>query len=206
MVSRADIDGVAYGSSAAGVDLDAVPSLPAFYVRRSALPLPQRTSDHDADGPGVVLVSASAGSGKTSLMAWWAHQVGATGALLGWLTVGSEDDDACALWTSILNALAPASSALIHHGNGPHPPDLASITPPRVPGRSFAHQVAQVLQRWGAPVWLLLDDIHLVSSSSSLSEMTMTSRMMSSRSAGPALSSSSSPRHSMSLRRHASCT
>ena len=168
MVSRVDIDAVSHAS--VGVDVDAVPRLPAFYVRRSALPLPQQTPHDDAEGPVVVLVSASAGSGKTSLMAWWAHQVGATGAMLGWLTVGSEDDDACALWISILKSLMAASrTAQGSPGNVSSHQDLASITPPRVPERSFARQVAQIVGRWEAPVWLFLDDIHVVSSSSSRS-------------------------------------
>lgn len=154
------------GRRAAGA-ADMLPGLPVFHVLRPGLALPERTADTVGEHPLVALVCASAGSGKTTLMTWWAHQALASGASVGWLTTSPEHRDAAALWTSVLTVLQASSRvAQAPTSGGARRGELASIRPPRVPDRSFAREVAQVLGGDEDPVWLFLDDLHVLPTSS----------------------------------------
>ena len=100
----------------------------------------------------VVLLSGPAGSGKTLLLAdWLQHEPGP----IAWVSLDTADNDEVRLWTSIVAAfrIIPqlAGRDPIHHLAVPEHPSVSPY---------FLAELGQILESWGAPVRLVLDDFH----------------------------------------------
>jgi LuxR family maltose regulon positive regulatory protein len=123
-----------------------VPAGPPQFVERPRLELPEQA-------PRIVLVSAPAGYGKTTLVASW------TSAMRGpvaWLSLDDADNDPTRFLMHFVSAIQT------------HEPDfgkvvmdmLACVPPPPVPGlmRSLVNQFCAFTER----LCLVFDDLHLV--------------------------------------------
>jgi LuxR family maltose regulon positive regulatory protein len=102
---------------------------------------------------GCVLIAAPAGWGKTLLASSWLTE-GATDSVVAWISLSPIDDDLRGFWTSVAAALIPkvgdlAAAAL---RNAVMDDDLE-----QVPGK-----VAAALAADGAPIVLVLDNLHEV--------------------------------------------
>jgi LuxR family transcriptional regulator, maltose regulon positive regulatory protein len=108
------------------------------------------------DPAPVTLVCGPAGAGKTTLLSSWAASLGAAGDGLAWLSLDRHDRQDGGLWAGILAALLatgrfPASSRL-HHLRGP----------PREVAPAFVEVLAEQIAGIGEPLWLVLDDLHVL--------------------------------------------
>lgn len=128
----------------------AVPRLTPVFVHR-----PRLTSILDAAGPGqLVLVSATAGYGKTLLLAEWvAGRSGDT----AWLTLDDDDNVDRRFWAGVLAALDACPA--LHDTTS-----LQSLPLPERPSRDAAFLAAVVDAIAAAPgrVTLVLDDVHVL--------------------------------------------
>ena len=128
-----------------------IPPLPGDLTSRSAV------SDHlNRVRPGqLLLVSAPAGYGKTLALADWVHR---TGPATVWVTV-DRDDDSPRLWSALLSALSALPSVPVTGS-----PDRGSrFDAPLGPG-DFVDEVVEAIESIGAPLRLVLDDVHLMAS------------------------------------------
>ena len=101
----------------------------------------------------VVLLSGPAGSGKTLLLAdWLQHDPGAT----AWVSLDDADNDDVRLWTSVVAALRTLPNV------APHDPIHSLAVPGHHPSASpyFLAELGQIIESWGEPVRLVLDDVH----------------------------------------------
>jgi LuxR family transcriptional regulator, maltose regulon positive regulatory protein len=115
------------------------------------------------DPAPVTLICAPAGSGKTSLLAGWV--AASTGTTIAWLSLDRHDDDPGLLWTRILGAL---------EGTGRFPEDsgLAGlVAPPGGITRDFIDVVVDKVAGLGEPVWLVLDDVHVLRQAAALGSL-----------------------------------
>jgi LuxR family transcriptional regulator, maltose regulon positive regulatory protein len=105
----------------------------------------------------VTLVCGHAGAGKTSLLAAWAAAAARDGRLVAWYGLDRFDDEPGLLWDGILDAL---------RSTGAFPPtsDLHDLvgSPHEVAG-AFVDTVVGAVEALGSPVWLVLDDVHVLS-------------------------------------------
>jgi LuxR family transcriptional regulator, maltose regulon positive regulatory protein len=106
------------------------------------------------DPAPVTLVSAPAGSGKTSLLATWAAT--SADATIAWLSLDRHDDDPSRLWAGILGALRatgrfPVGSRL-HELVAP----VGEVAP------AFVDALVAEVAALGQPVWIVLDDVHVL--------------------------------------------
>jgi LuxR family transcriptional regulator, maltose regulon positive regulatory protein len=144
------------------------PATPSSALRRERL---LHWLDHE---PGVVtLVCGHAGSGKTSLLAAWATAAARDGQLVAWYGLDRFDDDPALLWGGILAAL---------RATGGFPPtsylhDLVA-SPHEVTG-AFVDGVADAVAVLGAPVWLVLDDVHVITNPEAIDSLTRLARRVS---------------------------
>ncbi|HEU5107817.1 MAG TPA: AAA family ATPase, partial [Micromonosporaceae bacterium] len=107
------------------------------------------------DSPLVTVVRAPAGSGKTTMLAAWARDRSG----VAWVALDNEDDDPVRLWSAILRSLqigGPWGEA------GP----LDGLTPPPAaePYAGFLAAVLAALEDLPAPLVLVLDGMHEVTS------------------------------------------
>jgi LuxR family transcriptional regulator, maltose regulon positive regulatory protein len=117
------------------------------------------------DPAPVSLICAPAGAGKTSLLAGLAAEVTAAGAVVAWLSLDHRDADPSFLWTGIVEAL---------RATGGFPPEtrlhILAAPPLRIdPG--FVEAVVSELAAVDAPVWLVLEDVHVLRSTASLTSI-----------------------------------
>ncbi len=102
----------------------------------------------------LTLVSAAAGTGKTTLLAEWVSQLQAQAA---WLSLEEEDNDEARFWTYLFAALEKVNAGLGQEFweilQGPQPAPPASVLTPLV---------NELATRSGLMV-LVLDDYHLIS-------------------------------------------
>jgi LuxR family transcriptional regulator, maltose regulon positive regulatory protein len=117
------------------------------------------------DPAPVSLICAPAGAGKTSLVAGLAAEVTAAGGVIGWLSLDHRDTDPFFLWTGIVESL---------RASGGFPPasrlHVLDAPPLRVdPG--FIEAVVAELAAVDAPVWLVLEDVHVLRSAASLTSI-----------------------------------
>jgi LuxR family transcriptional regulator, maltose regulon positive regulatory protein len=123
------------------------------------------------DPAPVTLVCAPAGSGKTSLVASWATE--ADGAAIAWLSLDRHDDDPGRLWAGILQALRGTgrfpAAARLH--------DL--VAPPGEVAPAFVDAVVAEVAALGEPVWLVLDDVHVLRHAAALDPLTLLVRRLS---------------------------
>ncbi len=133
-----------------------------------ALDRSEQASDHHAQAPGrlvlrrglfdlleqgrrVTLVSAPAGSGKTSLMQSWIAARGLNDRV-AWVSVSREERDPQAFWLSLLDALRKtrAGTGLVR--------ELTAA--PGLEGATVVARICEDLQSVDEPVWIVIDDLH----------------------------------------------
>ena len=81
------------------------PHLPVALIQRDRLLAELQT----ASGHRLVLLSASAGSGKTPLLATWAVQMRASAQALAWFSLSKMENDPTRFWTSPILTLRTCS-------------------------------------------------------------------------------------------------
>lgn len=131
----------------------AVPGVPPDVVAR-----PELFAGFDAPGaPGVGLVSAPAGYGKTLALAGWAGGHART----AWVSL-DRHDDAHLLWSAILAALVRLPGAA----------EVRDLAPPRgADDRDFLARFCDVLEVPEPPITLVLDDVHEVGDAAAMSDL-----------------------------------
>jgi LuxR family transcriptional regulator, maltose regulon positive regulatory protein len=107
----------------------------------------------------VTLISAPAGSGKTSLLRAWAHRHGPPHRLAV-VSVQRDQRDAQQFWLALLSAVRQASGA--------EPPTAT----PDFNGRAIADRVLSELADQRRPLILVIDDLHELHSPDALTQLT----------------------------------
>ncbi|WP_147375331.1 LuxR C-terminal-related transcriptional regulator [Jiangella rhizosphaerae] len=109
----------------------------------------------------LALVSAPAGAGKTILLTQWWQRLRLAGVPVAWLALDEHDDDPYVLWSGLLRACGRAVRGV----DAAAEVRLAALTPPADPGnRGFLTAFAEAVDAIREPLWLLLDDVHVVAS------------------------------------------
>jgi LuxR family transcriptional regulator, maltose regulon positive regulatory protein len=122
------------------------------------------------DPAPVTLVCAPAGAGKTSLLASWVAT--AADATIAWLSLDRHDDDPGRLWTGILGALRATgrfpAGARLHQLVAP----VGEVAP------AFVDAVVAEMAALGEPVWLVLDDVHVLRHAQALDSLALLVRRL----------------------------
>jgi LuxR family maltose regulon positive regulatory protein len=133
------------------------PALPGWVIPRP------RLTGHIAAGAALPLtvVTGPPGAGKTTALAAWAAS--STPGTVAWVTVDDYDNLPRTFWSSVAEALHQAGVAVPHavpvlSGGG-------GIDP------AFLRQLASALAAQHPPVFLVLDDLHLITAAASLQEL-----------------------------------
>ncbi|MFL5816220.1 MAG: LuxR C-terminal-related transcriptional regulator [Conexibacter sp.] len=106
-------------------------------------------------GRPVTLLSAPAGAGKTALLSSWIAERAAPGPVC-WLTVDREDAAPARFWSALLAALREPVT-----DNVPEAAALAALrSPVDTLDERFLPELANALAALGAPLVLVLDDLH----------------------------------------------
>lgn len=145
-----------YDRAPAGEGANLVSTKLAPPVPRMLVPRPQLIDCLVAGADRrVTLVSAPAGSGKTSLLAEWA-QAAADRDRIAWVTLDRDDNDPVRFWTYVITALIDA-------GVRPSDDVIAAL---RTPGVDVATvvlpPVINAASSSAEPVVLVLDDYHVI--------------------------------------------
>jgi LuxR family maltose regulon positive regulatory protein len=103
----------------------------------------------------VTLVTAPAGAGKTVLLSEWARD--RTGDEVAWVSLDPDDNDDGRFWSAVLEALSTSSAV-----SSDNP--LALLAVPADPSADprFLAEVMNALEDLPAPVLLVIDDVHEV--------------------------------------------
>jgi LuxR family transcriptional regulator, maltose regulon positive regulatory protein len=110
----------------------------------------------------VTVVSAPAGSGKTSLLRAWAAR-SANLRRVASVSVGRDEEDAQRFWSAVLDALrSPAASV---------DPEMQSAASPGVDGDQLVDTVVSELAEQVGPVVLIIDDLHELRSADALAQL-----------------------------------
>ncbi|KAA9163688.1 hypothetical protein FPZ12_008815 [Amycolatopsis acidicola] len=136
----------------------AVPDLPAHLVSRPRL----LAVLEEAGGVAVISVCAPAGTGKTLLLAEWAHRHGP----VCWVSLDTDDNDERRLWSAVLGALET------HPGIG-RSGGLAAVDVPSSPDAApaFLAAVGEVLEKLPEPVVLVLDGVQEITAPTARREL-----------------------------------
>ncbi|MGB9754120.1 LuxR C-terminal-related transcriptional regulator [Roseiflexus castenholzii] len=107
----------------------------------------------------LTLISAPAGFGKTTLLTEWAlHVQSAARAAVAWISLDATDDDPVRFWSAITLALSVVRTDI-----GAHARSLLE-SPQRPPHMLLAHALLVDLNAVAAPIIVVLDDYHLITS------------------------------------------
>jgi LuxR family maltose regulon positive regulatory protein len=109
----------------------------------------------EAWGRSLTLISAPAGSGKTSLVAAW---LDGTGSAAAWLSLDREDDDEARFWTYLVEALKSA-----RHDIGQATLQLIG-SGARLPTATLASALLNEVAASDDPLLCVLDDLHTIES------------------------------------------
>ena len=110
----------------------------------------------------MTVVSAPAGSGKTSLLRAWIDQA-ALRQSAGWVTVEREEDDAQRFWLSVLRALRGTIA-----GSGA----ITEVNPnPSLNAEAIVERLLTGLTAIEDQLWLVLDDLHELRSNAGLRQL-----------------------------------
>jgi len=118
----------------------------------------------ERDSGTIVVVTGSVGAGKTTLLARWAHDVLDQGALVGWVSLSADDNDAHTLWDSLITAIR---LALTSH-DSLESPTVDDLAAPRVPDSGATGDLVDRLAQLDVPLWIFLDDVHEVTDAQAL--------------------------------------
>jgi LuxR family maltose regulon positive regulatory protein len=113
-----------------------------------------------AAGKRVTIISAPAGSGKTSLLHAWADRPGQD-RRIAFMSVRPSQQDAQLFWLALLGAVRAATG-------GAEPPPAA----PGFNGRAMVDKVLSELAASGGPFVLIIDDLHELSSAEAAEQLT----------------------------------
>jgi LuxR family transcriptional regulator, maltose regulon positive regulatory protein len=109
----------------------------------------------------VTVLSAPAGSGKSTLVSSWLREAEPPGAT-AWVSIEREEADATRFWGTVMDALR--DSGAVASGDV-----LATLMPAPSGGQEeFLRHLSDGLERVPAPVLLVLDDLHLLRSGEAL--------------------------------------
>jgi LuxR family transcriptional regulator, maltose regulon positive regulatory protein len=107
----------------------------------------------------LTLVSAPAGWGKTALLTQWIAGATAPGPV-AWVPLGKDDADPHRFWADVVASLGAASA------------DLATLAPPPSRGlKLFLTTLLNDVAGLGEPLVLVVDDLHLVTSSGAIGDL-----------------------------------
>ncbi|MBG0850413.1 AAA family ATPase [Streptomyces spinoverrucosus] len=142
---------------APAADSGGAPVLQSLISRHSLLDALDRAAEHQ-----VTVVSAPAGSGKTSLLRGWADAAGRD-RRIALMTVRPGQADAQLFWLALLSSIRAAAGA-----DGPTEP------PPVAPGFNADAMVDKVLSELAAaerPFVFVIDDLHELTSSAAVDQL-----------------------------------
>ena len=110
----------------------------------------------------VTVVSGPAGSGKTVLLRSWIDQAGVADRA-AWVPVGLDERDPQRFWASVLVAL---------RGTAPGSGLVRELTAaPDVDGWAVVERLLKDLAPLAEPVWLVVDDVHLLGPDQALRQL-----------------------------------
>src|SRR5918993_1586409 len=105
--------------------------------------------------PELILVSAPAGFGKTTLLAEWLAAVSADGRRVAWLSLDKSDNDPALFWTYLIGALRTAA-------DGAGGDALTLLQSPQPPMEAVLATLLNELSALPDDVVLVLDDYHVI--------------------------------------------
>ncbi|MFK4296728.1 LuxR family maltose regulon positive regulatory protein [Arthrobacter sp. GAS37] len=116
-----------------------------------------RLSDRlrQADEQTLILVSAPAGFGKTTVLTEWLAEAPANGRSVAWLSLDQRDNDPTLFWTYLVAALDRVS-------NGLGAKALATLRSPQSSTEAFLTTLINELQAVPNRLILVLDDYHVI--------------------------------------------
>ncbi len=109
----------------------------------------------DAGGVPLVLVSAPAGSGKSTLVAGWAAAAAGSAAHVAWLQLEESDADPARFWVSVVAAIGRVDPAIAANLE---PLVAGSLGAGQVVVPALVNELASLSQR----LVVVLDDYHLI--------------------------------------------